>query len=471
MRRLDVRHVPTVVLCVTAAAVRVVVGPYIADDAFITMRYSRNLAAGDGMSYNPPDAVLGTSTPLWTWVLAAGEAARVRPQTMAVGAATLADMGSIVLILSPAAGVSIAAIVSAATIAAWPAYVQYAVSGMETSLYVLTIVAFVSALSRGQPLLAAGCASIAVLCRPDGALLVVLGGIWILLTESKAAAFRFLTVSALLCAPWAMYAAARFGSVIPASVIAKAAAPDPWILSVQNVAAYFGRGPYVVITVLALAGSVVVSRSSVPVFWRAWSAWAWTYLAAMTAANGFTHFPWYFVPLLPIYTGAAAIAVEHAASKFRPVATLLRTSGARAGVATVLAAALLSRMPRLEAHLDRMASGREELYTSIAIELTAINARCTVAATEIGTIGYHYPGRILDLAGLVSPEVIGRRVEAVLAESRARWLITYDTHFDRAVAGSDVFRQLFERRNTVQVGDARTLEVYERRDRSGCGTR
>ena len=40
------------------------------------------------------------------------------------------------------AGSTLGAIVSAATIAAWPAYVTYAVSGMETSLYVLIIVKF-----------------------------------------------------------------------------------------------------------------------------------------------------------------------------------------------------------------------------------------------------------------------------------------------------------------------------------------
>lgn len=454
-------------LCVAAVTARVIVGAHITDDAYITMRYSRNLSASGAMSYNPPDAVLGTSTPLWTWILAAGDAVGIAPETTAVVVASAADVCSIALILTSPAGRTLAAIGAAATIAAWPAYVMYAVSGMETSLYVLTIVGFVTALSRQRSGLAATAASLAFLCRPDGALLVVLGFVWTMFAGSPAAALRFACVAVLICAPWTIYAIARFGSIVPASVTAKAAASDPGILSVHNLRAYFFQGIYIPMTLLAIAGFVMIAKNGRGVcrahrFWQIWSIWAWVYLAAMTTANAFTHFPWYFVPLLPIYTGSAVLALEQAASR-TPL------EGARAAVAGVLAAALLTRMLPLKSYLDETAAGREVLYASVATRLAGIDARCTIAATEIGTIGYHYPGRVLDLVGLVSPEVVGRQLGAVLAESRARWIVTYDTHFDRTVAGAAAFSNLFERRSTVRVSDARTLEIYERRDRSGCG--
>ena len=41
------------------------------DDAFITYRYARNLAEGIGFVYNPGEWVLGTTTPLYTLILAA----------------------------------------------------------------------------------------------------------------------------------------------------------------------------------------------------------------------------------------------------------------------------------------------------------------------------------------------------------------------------------------------------------------
>ena len=483
MPRLDQRHAAIVALSAAAIAARLIVGAHIIDDAYITMRYSRNLSASGAMSYNPPDAVLGTSTPLWTWILAAGDAAGIAPERAAVAIATLADVGSIALILSSPAAGTLAAVVSAATIAAWPAYVMYAVSGMETSLYVLTVVGFVSAMSRRRVPAAAGWAALAALCRPDGALLVVLGCAWSFAAVSRVAALRFVTLAALFCAPWAAFAYARFGSIVPSSVSAKAAAADPWLLSVQNLQAYFLHGTYAALTLLAVAGFAVLTRNAArDSFFFLWSVWALAYVAAMTAANGFTHFPWYFVPLLPIYTACAAVAVERGVSWLRAAldrrwrvadarARRWDSALARSVAGAAITAALLTRMPALRAYVEETAAGREKLYASIASELASVDARCTVAATEIGAIGYHYPGRVLDLVGLVSPEVVGRPVSDVLAESRARWLVTYDTHFDRAVASSDRFSSLFARRSTVRVGESRALEVYERRNPHDCGVR
>ena len=315
------------------------------------------------------------------------------------------------------------------------------------------------------------------------------------MTGTRATAVRFAVVAGLLCAPWLLYAFVRFGSVVPASVTAKAAAGNPWSLSLQNLQAYFLHGIYLPLTLLAVKGDrhlfgktdvddnrfgkkmpVPISRKKMPVpLFRIWSIWAWTYLAGMTAANAFTHFPWYFVPLLPIYMASAATGLERIVTGFwqrgrQTAGGLDRMPAARVALTAAVSAVLLTRMAPLKAYLDSTAAARETLYAAVATELAGVNARCTVAATEIGTIGYHYPGKVLDLVGLVSPEVIGRPLNSVLAEGRPRWLVTYDTHFDRTVAASVPFSRLFERRSTIPVSDARTLEVYERRDRSGCST-
>jgi len=223
------------------------------------------------------------------------------------------------------------------------------------------------------------------------------------------------------------------------------------------------------VTLLAAAGSLFYTDRSP--FWRLYSIWAWSYVAAMTARNAFTHFPWYFVPILPVYTGSAARALEQFTGHFESLASRMRTPLAQTALAAFLGIALLSRMPRLESYLNATAAGREALYASVAGELAAVNPRCTVAATEIGSIGYHYPGRVLDLVGLVSPEVLGRSLVDVLVESRARWLVTYDTHFDRAVANSQPFYTMFERRSTFPVSATRALELYERRESASCSTR
>jgi hypothetical protein len=467
MRLRDGRTLPLAILCVGALAARMFVGAHIADDAYITMRYSRNVAAAGTLSYNPPDPVLGTSSPLWAVLLAGGAVVGVAPETTALGVSCVADLLSIVLILTSPAGGSLAAIVAAATVAAWPAYVTYAVSGMETSFFVLTIVAFVSAASRYRLVAAAVAVSLAALTRPDGALLLLLGITWAWWSNSKAGALTFASIVAVICLPWTVYAWSHFGSVIPTSVIAKASGRDPWSMSLENVRAYFFQGPYVWLTAFALIGFVTLVKSATT-FWRLWLAWAWSYLAAMTAANAFTHFPWYFVPLLPIYTAAAAAGCEALVSRADSARRFIAVPALRGAFAAVAVAVLIGRMPALKRYLDATADGRETLYAAVATELAAIDSRCTIAATEIGTIGYHYPGRVLDLVGLVSPEVLGRSTDAVLAESGARWIVSYDTHFDRGVATSERFSRLFERRSFTPVGTARHLEVYERRDPIVC---
>jgi hypothetical protein len=458
----DPRAVPLAILCASAVAARLLVGPHVVDDAFITMRYSRNLASTGALSYNPPDAVMGTSSPLWTFLLAGGATVGATPETTALVLSCASDVLSIVLILtSPAAG-SLAAIAAAATIAAWPAYVTYAVSGMETSFFVATIVAFVTAASRHRLPAAAVAVSLAALTRPDGALLVLIGVGWAWWSSSKAGALTFAAIVLLLCAPWTTYSFVHFGSVIPASVMAKASAHDPWTTSVANVRAYFFQGLYLPLTLFAATGCIAVIRSGT-IFWRIWLAWASLYLVAMTAANAFTHFPWYFVPLLPVYVAAAAIGCEALCSRVGWFKRVMAVPAFRAACAASLAALLLARMPALKRYLDSTARGREALYTEIATELAAIDPTCTVAATEIGTLGYYYPGRVLDLVGLVSPEVVGRPTDVVLAESEARWVVSYDTHLDRRVAESRQFANLFERRYSRRIADSRNLELYERR--------
>src|SRR5258708_27407015 len=54
-----------------ALAARTVPGPRTIDDAFITFRYSRNIVEGQGFVYNTGSRVLGTTTPVYTLLMAA----------------------------------------------------------------------------------------------------------------------------------------------------------------------------------------------------------------------------------------------------------------------------------------------------------------------------------------------------------------------------------------------------------------
>ena len=62
---------PELVLAALALAALVLPTPRTIDDAFITFRYARHLLAGAGFVYNLGERVLGTTTPLYTGLMAA----------------------------------------------------------------------------------------------------------------------------------------------------------------------------------------------------------------------------------------------------------------------------------------------------------------------------------------------------------------------------------------------------------------
>src|SRR5512137_2367998 len=61
----------TLALIALAIVARLIPGPRMVDDAFITFRYARNLVHGAGLVYNTGERVLGTTTPVYALWMAA----------------------------------------------------------------------------------------------------------------------------------------------------------------------------------------------------------------------------------------------------------------------------------------------------------------------------------------------------------------------------------------------------------------
>jgi MFS family permease len=467
---------PEALLLILAAAVlvRVGTGPITVDDAFITFRYARNIAELGQFAYNPPERVLGTTTPLFALLMAGAAALKLSLPWAALLVAVVADVVTITAVCSllALAGFAWAALFAGVLIAIWPALVSYSVSGLETSLYVALLTAALWAFSRRRTALLGALLALALYTRPDAVLLIgpaILALFW----RDRSAALRALGIIFLIGLPWLLFTFWYFGSPVPQSIVAKShLTSDRWI-SVVNYRSYFFHGQYLVLSGLAAVGAVALWRSREPGL-RLGLVWWAVYSGVFVATNAFTDFPWYFVPLLPLYFGAAAVGLE----------TLLawgwkrvRRGAPRApgehpalafGLVLLLLAAGSARLYQHRTTLREWAAGREDLYTRTAEALAARAPHCVLAATEIGALGYHYPGPILDLVGLVSPEAVGRSQEEILRASRPHWLVTYDTHLDRAVATSPWFAAEFRLVSRVPVSESRALEVYEQRADPSC---
>ena len=125
-----------------ALLARFIPGPRTIDDAFITFRYARNILAGQGFVYNPGEAVLGTTTPLYTLLMAGLGALTGGVQApfplLALLVNALADAATCLLLwnLGRRLGFERAGVAAALAWAVAPFSVTFAIGGLETSLYV-----------------------------------------------------------------------------------------------------------------------------------------------------------------------------------------------------------------------------------------------------------------------------------------------------------------------------------------------
>lgn len=148
------------------------------DDAYISFRYARNLARGEGLVFNPGERVEGYTNFLWTVILAG--AIRLGGDPIVVAKALGIVSGALILMvtvllthsLAPGRGpwVAIPALLLSTT-ASMP---RYAISGMETLLFSLLLsLALWLELGVRKPWgswLAALSLALAALTRPEGVL-------------------------------------------------------------------------------------------------------------------------------------------------------------------------------------------------------------------------------------------------------------------------------------------------------------
>jgi hypothetical protein len=332
-------------ISIIAVVARLMPGSRTIDDSYITFRYARNILAGNGFVYNPGEHVLGTTTPLYTLLLAGmgafnGSTAAPFPQiAMAINAVADAITCLLLLKLGRRFGSQLAGLGAALVWAIAPYSVTFAIGGLETSVYVLLLVTTVVTYLEERYSLAAVTAGLSILTRPDALLLVGplaldrVVQIWrsprpnslaapssnnVGRASAKGASFKQNLYKEVIpfgipLLVWFLFATLYFGSPFPHSVAAKSLAYrlgpiEGLIRFIQHYATPFmghltfgnrwiGIG-LVLYPFLYLLGSVKVFRSDA----RTWPAliYPWLYLAAFSIANPLI-FRWYLTPPLPVY--------------------------------------------------------------------------------------------------------------------------------------------------------------------------
>jgi hypothetical protein len=418
-------------LLIVALAARLIPGPRMVDDAHITFRYARHIVEGVGFVYNPGERVLGTTTPLYTLLLAGLSLLTGSPDFPRLAYLTNALTGALAVGLLyllgrrftghrlPAAGVALLWAVA-------PYGVTFAIGGMETELTIALLLGVAYAHVTERPYAMAALSALAVLARPDTALLLVL--VWLsLLLARKAIPWREGLLAAAILAPWLIFSTWYFGSPLTNSIAAKSVTyrlpPEANLVRLiqhystpffeQAVLGKFWQlAGFFVYLLLAAVGSLRALRRERR-FWPI-ALYPYLYFLVFAIANPLL-FRWYFSPPMPFYfllivSGVWALAQDLGAA----LESRLGRAVPYVTLALFLVAALATTLNAWTLHPDHgperpapeMAWFKLELLYRRAADVVRAHAepKDTLCAGDIGVLGYYTRLPILDTVGLVTPQ-------------------------------------------------------------------
>ncbi len=150
------------------------------DDAYVFLVYARNLAEGLGPVFNPGEYVEGFTSPLWTFMLAAGGLFTSDYEALAywfgISATSLAVLLLARQTLRAFSDFALTPFVLIATLAGSPILVFWGGAGLDTSLFFLMVTATILSLLADERRSQISARTVIVLClatlaRPEGTLL------------------------------------------------------------------------------------------------------------------------------------------------------------------------------------------------------------------------------------------------------------------------------------------------------------
>jgi hypothetical protein len=446
------------------------------DDSWIHLHFARNLAEGAGFAYNPGRPVAGSTAPLWTLLLGAGALVAGASVAMAKAAGVLGALAAAVLTRRAALAWGAAPPVAllAGLALAWTGPAAWgALSGMEVSLAALLVAAALAAHAAERTLSTAVLASLAVTARPEAALLLPCLALARPLSAARLAAFVVVPVLAL--APVVAFSVATVGAPYPATAAAKVeGGVIGWLGGVREpLSLTLGARPWAFlrewVAWLAQTHPLLppALALAIPLAWRRGGrALGVVALALVVHPLGMALLaPYrgpgfqegrYSIHLLPLALVVAAVALGATARRRR-----------RALALVWLALALWTLVPAAE----RFAWGVqniEAMQVAIGRWVDAHTPRTArLAVNDIGAIAFVSRREIVDLMGLVSPEVLPYRrqgedgVIRFVAETCPDYVIVFPAWFPRLTARADLLEPLHRvRLARVEVAGGPEMVVY-----------
>lgn len=449
------------------------------DDAWIHLHFARNLAEGLGFVYNPGTAVAGSTAPLWTLLLGAG--ARVAGPSVALakalGVAAVVAAGLVTRRAALAWGAAPGAALVAGVGLLWTgAFAWGALSGMEVGLAALLVAAALWAHARDRLGTTTFLVALATLARPESALLLPLIVLSRPLTVRRAALAAAIVLAVLT--PAVAFSLATTGAPVPAPATAKIEGGLlGWLVGAREPAGrlFFGR-PWAFVTEWTrwlFATHWVLPFALAPALALTWRhpgrALALPALAVLAHPLG--------MALLAPYRGPAFQEGRYSMHLLPLVFVVLAVAFGRSGTVArrvAFAAYLLLAVLTLPAAASRYAWAVQNI-NAMQVEIgrwVAANTpgRARLAVNDVGAIAYVSRREVLDLMGLVTPEVVPYRRQGedgiirYVTEQCPDYVIVFPAWFPRLSGRTDLLEPVHRvRLDRWEVTGGPEMVVYRLR--------
>jgi arabinofuranosyltransferase len=413
------------------------------DDAWIHQTYARNLATRGEWAFLPGHVSTGSTSPLWTLILAIGYGLTVHPIVFSYLLGCCLLLGIVWLIANqlpsdlrtrPALQVGLLLIVLFEWHLIWAA-----LSGMETLLLGLHFLVILRGLERKwDPLILGGVAGLGIWIRPD-AILSIVPIAWVFLfqhttlRESALKAIKYGVGFVLLGFPYLLMNYSLGGEWWPSTYYAKQM--EYAALREFNIVGRLLRmclAPLVGVGLLLIPGMIVGLVEKVRSRrWDRMASFLWVVafitVYAVRLPVDYQHGR-YMIPVIPAlfllgYEGLL-LTLRHERRS-----SLIRILS-RSWILGMFLICFLFWIRGAEAYAKDVAVIETEMVAASKWISANTESDDLIAAHDIGALGYFAERRILDLAGLISPDVIPiirneSALELLLDEQGADYLMTF----------------------------------------------
>jgi len=418
------------------------------DDAWIHFQFARNLASGNGFSFNRGHPISASTAPLWTLLLAF--AYRIVGGGFPLLGQILSSVAFLTMIL---ATFSLGKIILDKEWAAWLAALLVALNGrmawaglsaLEIGLFSALALLGVRAYLVGRAdnrysLWAASLFGLASLCRPDGYLLfgVSLVDYGVLASPQREGGWRAwlchlplwpVLLFVALVSPYLVFSFRTTGHVLPSTYQAKAVVsfrPDLTFISVAAKYLVLDNPPLLPFFAVGL----VFLLPEFPVFplWCTLLPIGYALLHAIPYQHGR-----YLMPLIPFNMLVGVWGLRKAARLARSRGSIGHLLAALHPTVLCLVMALgtLWRLPVMSQNYADNVENINDMQVSFgkwALENT--DPDDVLAVNDIGAIGYISERYIVDLAGLITPEVLPLLVQSDSTASMLSFLQAQDVDY------------------------------------------